>query len=140
MRPRDVDEIMAVHGTSVRQILHEAVYTSTETLSAFAPDGGLLCVFGLAARSAISDTAAPWLLGTPRLEDFNRVLARDGRAYVGRALTLYRRLENRVDARNRWSLVWLRRLGFEIEPAQPYGVEKRMFHLFHTTRKGVHHV
>jgi hypothetical protein len=39
-------------------------------------------------------------------------------------------LENVVDARNTKSIRWLRRMGFEVLPAAPLGVEGRPFHLF----------
>lgn len=39
-------------------------------------------------------------------------------------------LTNYVDARNAVSIRWLRWLGFEIEPAAPFGIHGLPFHRF----------
>lgn len=55
---------------------------------------------------------------------------RENRKYLSSLLERYDMLFNYVDARHTASIRWLRRLGFSMEPAAPFGVDGVPFHRF----------
>ncbi len=93
-------------------------------------NGELLAVYGASRHSLTSTTGAPWLLGTPALDRHRKDLVRIVPPYLEVMLGHFRRLENWVHAGNHRSIRWLKRLGFTIHPAAPYGALGAMFHRF----------
>ena len=49
----------------------------------------------------------------------------------GQMVMHYRLLQNHVDARNTEAVRWLGWLGFEMDPALPFGPDQLPFHRFH---------
>lgn len=93
-------------------------------------DGVPVCTFGIARRSLLSDEGAPWLLGTDAIARHGRRFLRENRRVLPTLAAPFALLINHVDARNAASIRWLRWLGFEIEPAAPFGVHGLPFHRF----------
>lgn len=135
MRPQDIDEVTAASGPDLLGTLLKSLDDTPDPIAGYAVNGPLLWVFGLVPVSMSSDRAVGWLLGTNAMTDYHDVLARGARVYIRQALLEYRELFNYVDARNKWSLTWLKRLGFTIDPPEKYGVEDRMFHKFYIERE-----
>ncbi len=129
LRPLDRDEVLAASGGEVLTQIERAIDVSAQCWTAEAPEG-LLAIFGFAPLSLLSGEAAPWLLGTPLLSRHARLLTRTARAYCREALRQYPLLVNYVDARNTPSIRWLKRVGFEIHEAEPFGVAGLPFHRF----------
>lgn len=129
LRPADRAEMEA---TSDRPLIDTVLHSLTfsDLPLAAEHDGVLLCLFGVAPTHLLSGTAAPWLLGTNALPPHRRTLLAEGRRFVRAALADYDRLENYVDARNRQSVGWLKRIGFDIAPAEPFGPKRLPFHRF----------
>lgn len=133
MRKPDWDEVEAAHG-EVPGALASSIQASTVVWSAEV-EGRLACVFGCAPISGVlGRSAAPWMLGTHVVDQNPGALMRLTPAYIGLMRESYPHLLNYVDARNTRSVRWLRRMGFEIHPAQPYGVAQLPFHLFEMKR------
>jgi len=130
LRPQDHEELLASGGPDIRGTLLRGLTMSDEAMVAIDVYGRTLCVFGICPVNLMSDEAAPWLIGTVHLEQHTATLARVGRMYVRRWAAVYRRLSNHVDARNKWSIVWLKRIGFKMDKAQPFGVAQMPFHRF----------
>lgn len=134
LRGADRDELIAASGSDVLGQLREAVELSRGRLGQMAfvaeHDGEIVALFGFVPASALSGTAYPWLVGTPGLARVPGMLNRLSRAYCSAVLGEYPLLFNHVDARNKTSIAWLKRLGFEVGEAQPFGVEGLPFHRF----------
>lgn len=137
LRPQDFHELVAAAGPGVRELMQRGLRMSDEAKVAIDEYGRVLCVFGVCRQSMLSDIASPWLIGTTHLERYTSTLTRVGREYVGRWIKEYKTLINHVDARNRWSVVWLKRIGFAMDKPQPFGVAGLPFHRFHMEQASV---
>lgn len=130
MRPRDYDEVEAAAG-DVALTLSRVLVASDDPITLRDDDGELIAVYGVSPTTLMGDTASPWLLGTSRMERNAKAVLRDARRYIAFVSERYPRLVNYVDARNKPSIRWLRRVGFQIDPPAPYGVAGLPFHRFH---------
>lgn len=137
LRPQDRDELVAASGPDIRTMMEHGLRMSDAPEVAIDSYGRVLCVFGVCRMSLLDDVAAPWLIGTIHLERHTHTLARDGRRYVGEWIAEFRQLSNYVDARNKWSIAWLKRIGFTMDKAQPFGVAGLPFHRFHMEQADV---
>lgn len=122
MREADRQEVYAASGLSPRAALLASIHGSAESWAGLV-NGNLTALFGVFGN-------APWLLGTDGVSQVPMTFLRGSRVVADRWSETYGPLENHVDARNETSLRWLKWLGFTIEPAEPWGFEKRAFHRF----------
>ena len=130
MRAPDRAEVWATAHLTPAEGVAEALRTSRDTFVGVA-DGVPFTVFGVMPFSLLSDTGAPWLLGTDELPRHARAFLRANKAWVGAMLQKYRTLTNYADARNATAIRWLQWLGFTILPAIPFGLDGLPFHPFH---------
>lgn len=130
LRASDRDELRAVHGAGVDFVarVRQAVLASEDSRVLLAPDGEPVALIGVAPVSLLSGVGCPWALGTDRVAEFPRDVVQIGRERTALWASRYSRLVNFVDARNTRSLRWLRAIGFEILPAQPFGAAWIDFH------------
>lgn len=129
LRRPDYDEILASTGDVERTVL-ESPECSLWTLT-FLVNGELACVIGLAPLDGLLGTrAAPWMMGTDVVDRHPGALMKTCPRYIAGMLSSYPHLLNFVDARNTRSIRWLKRLGFTIRHAVPYGKAQLPFHLF----------
>jgi hypothetical protein len=137
LRAQDIAELAALGATpgEERGRIAESVSLSFPDLchSVWSPTGELMGICGLAPvqHSMLGVvSASPWMLGTdavPRFgRELNRTTRRYNRAMLGRCPFLF----NHVHAANTVSVAWLRRVGFRLEPATPFGPRGELFHLF----------
>lgn len=131
LRPADRDEVEAASG-NVERVVRQSLAVSDDPIAARDPNGGLIAIYGVAPVNLLSDQASPWLLGTARMQTNAKAVLRDAREYLAFARERYPRMMNYVDARNRSSIRWLRKVGFTLEPAAPFGVQGLPFHRFHS--------
>lgn len=130
MRQADRNELAASSGEPVQQIIDESILASTLCWTALI-DGEVAAIFGCAPiGTMLSLSGAPWMLGTDVLDRHPLTLMKTCRPYTVQMQKTFNHLRNYVDARNVKSIRWLRRLGFTIHPAAPYGVAGQPFHLF----------
>lgn len=88
--------------------------------------GRPIALFGLVPGRSYD---VPWLLGSDRILAHWREFARRSRTELDR-LRRGRPLSNHVDARNIVHVRWLRWLGAQILPAEPYGLRRLPFYPF----------
>lgn len=129
LRPSDLAECQAYGDRDIRESIRSSAARSLLCWSAFA-DGELACIIGCAPISVMSGIGSPWMLGTPVLDRHSRVLVRRTPEYIARMLRAFPHLVNFVHTENTTSVRWLRRLGFTLHPAAPYGARGALFHLF----------
>lgn len=92
--------------------------------------GELAAIFGAAPVNMLAGIGSPWMLGTPVLDRHQRILVRRTPEYISRMLKTFPHLVNYVHAKNTTSVRWLRRLGFTLHEAVPYGPLGEPFHPF----------
>ena len=129
MRASDIAEITACGHPDPLWVARRSVAQSMLCWSAFA-DGELACIIGVAPVSVISGIGSPWMLGTPVLDANRRVLVRKTPDYIRQMLKAFPHLVNYVHAENATSVRWLRRLGFILHEAAPFGALGEAFHRF----------
>lgn len=129
MRQSDIDELHACGHSDLHHVVRSSIERSVLCWSAFA-DGELCCILGASPLNMMLGIGSPWMLGTPVLDRHQRVLVRKTPEYIGRMLNAFPHLVNFVHAHNHTSVRWLRRLGFTLHEAQPYGALGEPFHLF----------
>lgn len=127
MRKEDVQELLHLNDLGPREnlllLFHQgetfAVVWGTEVVALFGHYGypGMVGV--------------PWMLASPTLTKIRKSFLRECREYVLRMLKVYGKLENYVWTENEVHIKWLRWLGFEFDPAVPYGINDQPFQRFY---------
>lgn len=119
MRDADIREVRRVDMTPLGA-LHTAVRASR--FSEVAMDGFRpIAIWGLVQRSTSSPIGYPWMYSGRGIEKHRKYLLRKSRAVVRSMMKMTPMLEVRVDAEYAQALRWARWLGFETEPARPWG-------------------
>jgi len=134
VRQADIDEFLAINGSTPEQVLLTGLKISTFACAGLI-NGRVVTIFGVAPGSMIGGTGTPWLVGTDDLERYQRTFLRRCRNVVNAMLSVYPYLENYVDERNHVAKAWLHWLGFRLEDAAPFGTAGLNFHRFHLERK-----
>ena len=129
MREADVQEVWAAGHFSPEEAVATSLEASPDPRVGLA-DGEVTCVFGVGEWSAIGLLGVPWLLTAENMPRHARRLLIGSRAYMDEVRGRYTVLANHVDARNQKAVRWLQWLGFEIGPAEPFGLDKLPFHRF----------
>ena len=128
MRECDAAEVRAC-GHDPLEAARRSVAQSLLCWSAFEGDK-LICILGCAPISLVSGIGSPWMLGTPLLDKHSRILVRVTPRYIGTMLKAFPHLVNYVHTHNHTSKRWLRRIGFTLEEAAPFGALGEAFHRF----------
>lgn len=129
LRWSDIQEILASSGRVPSIALKEAFLRSDMCWTAF--KGELpIAMFGCLARSVMSTSASPWMLGSDELDRAGVGIGRFSRYYIDKMNDRFSFLENYIDARQAKSIRWLRWCGFRIENPEPIGLHGEMFHRF----------
>jgi len=128
IRAADAAEIEAC-GQEPLSGLRHSVARSLLCWSAFA-DGKLACILGCSPVSMLEGIGSPWMIGTPVLDAHSRVLVRLTPAYIVQMQTAFPHLVNHVHAANATSVRWLKRIGFTLDAAEPFGPKGEAFHRF----------
>ena len=126
---RDVDrlELTASSGDSGMAVLR-AWLGSSYSFAGVDEHGTTLGVFGVFRED--HHWWVPWLIGTAALDVHHRDFMRLSRALFPRLLKRFPNMRNYVDARNKRSILWLSRLGFQFYGPAPYGVAGLPFYRF----------
>lgn len=134
VRESDRDEIWAAARIGPYEAMTKGVLYSSRAWAGII-NGDTVCVFGVCPESIVSTTGTPWMIGTDLIERHQFAFVRHCRPRVREMLTMYDRLVNYVDDRNRLAIRWLRWLGFEIGSPQPYGYYGLPFRRFEMTKE-----
>lgn len=129
LRVADRAEMAAYGHTEPIGALTRSAVSSMMCWSAFI-DGELAAILGCAPINIIGGVGSPWMMGTPVLDRHQRILVRHTPGYIARMLAVFPHLVNFVHTENTTSVRWLRRLGFTLHEAAPYGALGAPFHKF----------
>lgn len=100
-------------------------------------DGDPILCWGVGKRALLSHVGVPWLLATDKIGGIGFRVVRHSKEYVKQMLDKYSLLETWVDARNKLSMVWLKWCNFNMDKAEPLGIDHRLFHRFWMEREEV---
>lgn len=128
LRKEDREELEAI-GISALEGLLESVKIPGMAYT-WIVDEKPICMFGCSHPEIISDIGMPWLLASQEIENHTIAFMRHYAVFMDRAKELYSFLENYIDARQVSTIRWLKRCGFTIHKAQPYGIMGLPFHRF----------
>jgi hypothetical protein len=129
LRPSDLAECQAYGRGDIAAGIASSVNRSMLCWTGLV-DGELAAIIGVAPINMLTGIGSPWMLGTPVLDTHSRVLVRRTPEYIAKMLNAFPHLVNFVHANNTTSVRWLRRLGFTLHAAQPYGALGEPFHPF----------
>lgn len=129
LRPADLAECQAYGRPDISAGIESSVRRSALCWTGLI-DGELAAILGVAPLNMLTGMGSPWMLGTPVLDRHQRVLIKQTPEYIARMLKAFPHLVNFVHAKNATSVRWLRRLGFTLHAAQPFGPMGEPFHLF----------
>jgi hypothetical protein len=130
MRLADVIECAAVGKRDLRHALSEGIERSVSAWTAEV-DGVPALITGVAPlHTLLGDTGVPWMLGTDLVTQHQRAFIRMSPDYIIRMLGAFSHLLNFVHAENTAAVRWLKRMGFSMEAAAPYGPYGALFHRF----------
>jgi hypothetical protein len=129
LRPQDLAECQAYGRADIAAGIEASARRSLLCWSGFV-DGELAAILGVGTVDILAGLGSPWMLGTPVLNRHQRVLVRSTPEYIAKMLKAFPHLVNFVHAKNTTSVRWLRRLGFTLHAAQPFGALGEPFHRF----------
>lgn len=129
VRKADAREVWASHHYTPENALLTGLHMSQEAKAGMADDE-VVCIFGVVQPTLLSTYGMPWMLASDALVYHSRAFLRRNRAYVQQISDKHALLLNFVDARNTIAIRWLEWLGFDLEEAQPYGLDQLPFHRF----------
>lgn len=129
LRPSDLAECQAYGQPDIAAGIEASVRRSVLCWTALV-DGEVAAILGVAPLNILTGMGSPWMLGTPLVDRYQRVLVRKTPEYIARMLKAFPHLVNFVHARNTTSVRWLRRLGFTLHEVVPYGPLGEPFHPF----------
>jgi hypothetical protein len=123
MREADRIECEAL-GYSSARALRNALNSSLWALTALV-DETPEAMMGVSPLNMLEGVGVPWMLGSEKIYDHARDLARYGPRVIGEMKASFERLENVVHTRNDRAIRFLRHFGFSIsdEPVTVGGIE-----------------
>lgn len=139
LRAADAEEVWAATGRSARDVLTASVRTSSLCIAAEV-DGRCEGLFGVVPISPLSGEAGVWMLASDVADQHARAWLVEAPQWLVLLSDGWLVLRNRVDARNKRSIRWLRRMGFEVGPAEPWGWAGQPFREFRMDVKELAHV
>ncbi len=127
MRQADREELQALGQDPVEGIWH--AFRGSEQAWVMQADAPM-CVFGVIPTNLLAGEGVIWLLGTDEVKRQARGFLEVSPGCLAQIMTRYHHLHNYVDQRNAASIRWLKWMGFEFQPAQPFGPYGLPFHRF----------
>lgn len=135
LRQVDKDEAKALSGMSPADLV-EVSARQPGVSFAVRREMDLVGVFGFCDGAVLGRRARPWFMGTDLLQEHSPEFLRRSRHFVDYAIqNVYLHMENIVWAENRSSKVYLKALGFTIDPpvANSRGFRVQRFHMTRET-------
>jgi hypothetical protein len=128
LRKADFDEVFASTGESPHYAIQEGWDFSLRRWIVLDKNDVPVAVLGVRPQHTFSDIGIPWLLGTDGLSKMSKFFLKASKPILEEMKKGFSSLSNYVDARYIKAVRWLRWLGFNIEPAKPFGVKQELFH------------
>ncbi|MEZ0575444.1 hypothetical protein ACQ0P8_15965 [Halodesulfovibrio aestuarii] len=121
LRKQDYDEVWAAYGHNPDEVLVACAQYSTMLWCAEIHDV-VAAVIGVAPSIKSDCEGQPWMLGTDDICSDTKAFLRWPLELLPLMHRVYPVLRNMVDARNKNSIQWLRRMGFTLaQDTVPYG-------------------
>lgn len=136
MRAEDAAEVLASGGYSPIEALEAAMAHSTIS-GTLLIRGEVAAMFGLSAMPDDPSVGVPWLLTGEPVQRSPKAFFKACRPVLDLMLEHFPVLYQQVDSRYGAAKRWLKRLGFEIQPAAPFGVAGLPFHPVFLRRRHV---
>lgn len=131
LRDADRQEVYAATGTDrYLRLLTASIASSQAAFSVWTHDMVPVALFGASYRNALTDHGTLWLVATDELARHWREFCRRTREYLYELVKSPAIMTNWIDARNDKALRYIRWLGAEVAPAQPFGPFGLPFHRF----------
>lgn len=108
--------------------IRHSIETSVEVV-AVVHRGRVACITGVREEDGLAPSASPWLLGTPVMQRYPRLVMKYSRELLARWSARFPFMRNYVDARHLRALAWLRHLGANFEYLPEYGPYRVPFYL-----------
>ncbi len=124
----DRRELLA-QGVEVEWAIWHSIQTSKEAV-AIHVDDELVCITGLCVHENLGGGAYPWLLATPGMQCYPRLVLKYSRQLIKRWLQIEPYMTNYVDARHHRAISWLTHLGASLEYLPEHGIYRRPFYKF----------
>ena len=128
LRDLDIEEAWVTRHRTPRQALESAFARSNPWVGL--ADGKAECVCGTTPMSTISAIGFPWLYATNDMRAHSRPFLRGSREYIAAMKREFVFLRGYVYVKNVESQRWLKWLGFTLRPAEPWGIENKLFYPF----------
>lgn len=131
IRINDASEVNAVFDSSIYDAIKLSVDKSALSASVFV-GGELNAILGVCPVSnmILNTSGSPWMLGTDAVYRNKRVLCQEYGRIIGQMLNEFSFLVNYVDSRNKPAVRFLKKAGFTLEDAKPFGLHGVPFHRF----------
>lgn len=133
MRQADADEVWASNRHTPLQSLMKGWENSHYSTVAMC-NGQPLVMIGLVRRDLITERGVVWMLGANKAMKYRRDFLLQTKPIIDEMLVICSYLYNMVYIKNTRSIQWLKRLGFTVDNAIPYGPAGEMFHPFYLER------
>lgn len=127
MREADTMEVWATWHATPASALETSLSLSSHAWAGLV-NGSVVCMWGVAPTSLMAGEGVAWLLGSDLIDQYRRAFVKAHARSLPAVLECYSHVFNHVDARYTKSVEWLRWLGFEIQPPQPFGFQGLPFH------------
>lgn len=139
MREADREEALAL-GVLPGIALRDSVARSAATWVAWDEREPVALLGVIPQATLLGERGVPWLIGTDAAPLQRRALIALAPVYIGEMLAAFSHLLNYVHADNHAAVRWLRRVGFQVQAAAPYGPRGAMFHRFEMHADGPHNL
>lgn len=139
LRKEDVEEVEHSGGLPPEIALRYALQISNIAY-AVVWKGNVIALFGVTGQIDWGDgpgVGHPWMLASPELTSIRKSFLRECRDYVKNWLSVHGTLDGYVWAKNTVHIQWLQWLGFELEPAVPFGINDEPFQRFSMKEENV---
>lgn len=119
MRIEEMLEVRASAGFAPQEALEAGIRCSDAwTVRA---NGKIMAIYGVFTLNLLTGMAIPWVLTTGLVDRHPKIFYKLSREVVAVMRSKHGMLVNMVDARYAKALRWVRRLGFEVHPPEPFG-------------------
>jgi hypothetical protein len=133
LRRIDLFEIRACgHPTPLEAL--QFAYRRSDLHWTVCQENGPIAMFGVVPAGLMSTVGHPWFLGSDEVTKELRAWVELSKPYLAKMLHRYELLNNYVSEDNLASKLWLKKLGFKIEDAVPYGMYSQPFNKFEIRR------
>lgn len=135
MRIEDRRELIGAVGPDVQREVERCVRNSAKCWVC-RYDGVVLAAFGVIETNPLQKHGILWMLSTRYTVNHKVYAGKWTKKGLAAFLSDFEYLYNYIDAGNKATIAWLKWLGAEIHPAEPYGIYGLPYHLFTFRRNG----